>query len=1501
MTEEISDYKNLKLLYQMTKINKTVLTSTGEEKTAFKLSTQMKTIEREERKLAKQQQKLDAIRQTIADQKARVQKEKEEAIDKRMRDAFKKTNKLLNQIDRDEKKRRAENDDALKEVLNNRGGLKITDRLLTYDPIDDPAFKDALDTVKPNSWFFASEEQNWKDIDVEEYNRLTNEVRSAVRVFKNESLVKNFNIHIFDEQSFHDAKSDCLKNGTSYKVVGRIRINYGFNTNAGPRYPGNIGVMHGYNTLGELKNILDKAFSMDAMQNDFMQLPLHKSNVSLIGLNMIRVTFYLRNETIGTAIGKQLPKWIMKTNSVFSASMAKNNNCFFLCLAKFLNPTTIPRTLCKKANILMKSYLGEKKKNYEGIKYPEEIETLEDFFNIGVNIWKISNDEESTELVRSANPNLPQMHLILELDSTHFCLMLNKNAVLGKYPCSVNGCCRIFKRKDNQASHSANCKGGEITFQDVFPNTKRAWTGTRNAILDFLKPFDQEEIKNIIQYEENGKSFEQQLNDYVFVGENIVFDFEAYQYPIEFDKSKQLKLQFEHTPVMFSILSSVSPQITIGIDECDNDNFKLVKKFIDLATEQSKLIYNKLEKKYASLIHVLSPTNVIKLRSYIKSTPLCGFNSGKYDLNLIASSGLFTCLTNSCENNASKFQKVDATKCDNRFKMLKNEWLSFVDIYSFQSPDVKLEQFISKYNLPMYDYIKNNPTDKFPPAREVCGDEYEFMVQSARKYANIETNSDYIQFYNKCMKKLKIDYSYSMNPANWGCPFPPPYDKCIDYLSGLDHPMKREDYDMMVKTGTENGCKTIRDYLLLYQNADVLPFSIGIDKSTEVWKDITNLQGTDCVDPTRQAIGLPTLAKIVANNFSLKGVGRFTNDIPTNDNMISLDLKRIQQKIDCHKRTDKERNDKFQSVIKQFAENNERKIAFKKACESKDCQKYFGKLCDLTPKDIVQCHSIQQGRCFHCHVVLNDTANDNLSWSIDRKDNNRGHTKDNFVLSCVKCNLLRKDVNFEVWSKRMLFERYAKNNPVVRTFDDSDDSKACYFDMRKQIVGGASIVFHRYHEKDKTYIHKKIYDYSSNQFKDMIGSLVKSVLCVDANSLYPFSFGMMDIATEFVKRHSDVGDKKEFLDKVVNGSMTGFVICKIKVPDNLLSDYSEFPPFFITRALNESKDRKLISVLSADNFQVFTPLLKWYISRFGYECIEKIYVFDEFKIGKPYREFVEMCADKRRQGGIFGDVYKLVMNSFAGKAGQNNEGHSSITYADKETYLRRVGWENFKDCEVYSSPDASNVYEIQMSKLKIKHDMPLHMGQSVYQNSKLHMLQFFYEFIHKYFDSSKYQLCYTDTDSLWFALSEEGDNYDGLFKCLKDHIDFDQFELEKKKYLVFNKYDEKTPGLFKVECKSSYFVGLCSKLYIADDIDKKKEKIGAKGVSQKTNKPLLCKDNFLKVLTSGQSEDAINRGMRVVNHKYTTYEQKKVGLSSNYEKRITYDNCFCTSPLLNVN
>jgi len=68
-------------------------------------------------------------------------------------------------------------------------------------------------------------------------------------------------------------------------------------------------------------------------------------------------------------------------------------------------------------------------------------------------------------------------------------------------------------------------------------------------------------------------------------------------------------------------------------------------------------------------------------------------------------------------------------------------------------------------------------------------------------------------------------------------------------------------------------------------------------------------------------------------------------------------------------------------------------------------------------------------KCHYCKdnvFILYDTVCETMQWTLDRINNNIGHTNENTLVSCLKCNLKRRNTN------KTKFEHHMKlNNSVI--------------------------------------------------------------------------------------------------------------------------------------------------------------------------------------------------------------------------------------------------------------------------------------------------------------------------------------------------------------------------------------------------------------------------------------------------------------------------------------
>ena len=210
-------------------------------------------------------------------------------------------------------------------------------------------------------------------------------------------------------------------------------------------------------------------------------------------------------------------------------------------------------------------------------------------------------------------------------------------------------------------------------------------------------------------------------------------------------------------------------------------------------------------------------------------------------------------------------------------------------------------------------------------------------------------------------------------------------------------------------------------------------------------------------------------------------------------------------------------------------------------------------------------------------------------------------------------------------------------------------------------------------------------------------------------------------------------------------------------------------------------------------------------------------------------------------------------------------------------------------------------------------NMPSVLGLSVLSLAKLHMLEFYFDFLHRYIPLENHRLLMMDTDSLYVALSgrklselvyahlkkeytgrlmnhhqserlEPGVNVNGVGffprECCDNH----------------NKIDLNSPLYFKLEFEGVSCLSLASKTYAVRSVyPEVADKISCKGLQ----KNRLCNawNRFRDVLISKQRDGVENIGFRVIGKNMVTYKQKRLGLSFQYFKRKVLADGVSTVPL----
>ena len=477
---------------------------------------------------------------------------------------------------------------------------------------------------------------------------------------------------------------------------------------------------------------------------------------------------------------------------------------------------------------------------------------------------------------------------------------------------------------------------------------------------------------------------------------------------------------------------------------------------------------------------------------------------------------------------------------------------------------------------------------------------------------------------------------------------------------------------------------------------------------------------------------------------------------------------------------------------------------------------------------------------------------------------------------------------------------YLLKGAIDRNADLYSPCKEAYNMLKEAVVGGPSLVFTRYHEVGKTRIR-------SHQIAEP--QLCKNILGYDANALYLSTMlREMPCGKERVVHYINeyqIKGAPVLTHRLKERSWFGFAEIDIEIPNHLHQKFEEMCPFFYNKVVpakavpehmlkylkdtgrKRGEDKKLMGTLSAQKILVYAPLLLWYVNHGA--VIKRVYRTIDYIPAKIFPWFVEQVTEARRTGDVekskalLAEVFKLLGNSGYGKLIEALERQTNVIYTkDEKVVDRALRSAYFSDLD-----EIGQAYELESRKPRITIRRPFQIGIAVYQLAKLRMLEFYYDFLDRYFDRRDLELIQMDTDSNYIAISG---------KKLEDIVRPElkaEFEAQKKNWLAWDKWSGRTPGLFKLECEGDQMIALCSKCYFIDDRGEKK-KFSTKGMSKKQND--ITWQRF-KAALEGNKDMATNRGFRMRDGNIVTYEQQKLGLSAYYDKRWVLPDGIHTEPI----
>ena len=1207
---------------------------------------------------------------------------------------------------------------------------------------------------------------------------------------------------------------------------------------------------------------------------DIIEISREDTKSRFIVLTHIIITIDSMAYPLGYS-GVKLPDYLLNCRSVITLTSDakgrpfKDRLCLFRALALHGNCA-----IRKKITALQDKTLENfgKWRTYQRLrgadasphKFPgvmfEEFPEIEECFETNINIFHLNEDLVANSLYRTAGRYGKTVNL--NLYQNHLAYITKPNAFAQKFKCPI--CYKLFKRKDNCDRHLKIC---EKKTQFIFPG-------------GYYRPgktvFDELEEVGI-----STKTEERLFHHFA------VFDFEALlqQLPQNQD-SPATTWTHQHIPISVSVCSNVEtfkkPRcfITPDTDELLKQMMDYLEEIVDHNTryymEKWSHVFQKLQDMIeiwtdgvtedGDLVSSYNPQEANEgypgmakklekisesLRKYCCQLPVLGFNSARYDLNLIK-----TKIAIHLKMHLSKESFV--VKRGNSYACLANDKFKFLDITSYLSPGTSYVAFLKAFD-----------------------------VEEQKSYFPYEWFKDASQLEERSLPPLGPAWYSNLKR------------KSVLDDGGLS---VEENYAGLQKVWDENRMTTFRDFLEFYNNMDTGPFVTAVTRLQEFYF-------SKGVDVFKVAISAPGIARSMIFESAAKVGAQFALMDQKNKDLfftmkqnltggpsIIFNRKHLVGQTFLRNNTNKPCG-----RIIGFDANALYLHSFNQLMP------VGGYIRRHHQDSFVPKKSDQYDKMFYWMTWLNTNEERNILHAR----NNGGEVRigpypvDGYEAetNCVfqfqgcyfhghRCHLTKHIKDSKTCK---LLDKRRENTEKTNTFLRGKGFQVvemyeCEFD--KQINSTPLL---KLHVQDSRPPFTKKHPNKINNPDILIKAIQDESL-----------FGMVEVDIE-VPTKWDAG----FINKP-NCSPYKYFQEMSPIFATTEVEFRDIGPHMQShirkKKLSEKPRKLLVGGMRGRQMLFATPLLKWYLDH-GLK-ITKIYQVIEFKSSACFRDFVDSVSEARRLGDVdetkatIGDTMKLIGNSAYGSMIMDKTRHTSVKYVSGYASLAKVV-NNPKYKRMSEISDG--YFETECAKSRIKMDLPTQIGFFVLNYAKLRMLEFYYDFVDKYLGRSNFEYCEMDTDSAYMAITQKdfkscikpgmlADYERGLSSfCTDERVEADnEFHWFPRTCCTKHaKHDKRTPGLFKIEFEGDEIVGLCSKTYAVKNDEECK--FSSKGVNKRfIDEPM---ERYNKVLKTHEAGKSVNVGFRVYNHAVRTYTQEKTGFSYLYCKRVVHEDGRTTSPL----
>ena len=426
--------------------------------------------------------------------------------------------------------------------------------------------------------------------------------------------------------------------------------------------------------------------------------------------------------------------------------------------------------------------------------------------------------------------------------------------------------------------------------------------------------------------------------------------------------------------------------------------------------------------------------------------------------------------------------------------------------------------------------------------------------------------------------------------------------------------------------------------------------------------------------------------------------------------------------------------------------------------------------------------------------------------------------------------------------------------------------------------GGISTVTHRYAKANNVYMGK---DFDPNEPSKFLEYL-------DANNLYGGSMSQPLPTGNF--GWAD-GEELNFIP--LEELPPCFVEVDLEYPVELHDYFSDFVPAPDYVRPEGSKVKKLAPNLYPKTKYVchFRNLILYRDLGVKITKIHRALSFDESPWLKPY---IDLNTTLRAKATNDADknMHKLLNNAVFGKTCENLRERTDyrLVTTQKEA-LKLAAKPTFKDYTVLDGQLAG----IHLDPSVVKLNKPSYVGVAVLDLSKLHMYNFFYNYLKpKYGNDMK--LLMTDTDSLFLEIRTE--NFYDIRADVPEWFDTSGYPTDHPSKLP--RMNKEVIGMFKDELDGKTaleFCGTAAKSYAFTILEKNETKKKCKGIRKAFVKKELTIDDYKNCVLDEKQKTVKQTQFRSYDHEMFTERITKIALSPYDDKRVIATSGVKTLPL----